>query len=144
LQLGVPACSLEGVSWWNRTAAVNAFFADAVFVYSVTGDELVKQATLAAAKAMDRRQRATAVKLVRSVADEVRQQLTEEAGPDNMANRLEQLATEISLRDSTVRDSVRERRLPLHEQLERVVGSWRAYRDATVFWRLFPTFFSGR
>jgi hypothetical protein len=133
------------VGWWNGTGAVNDFFADAVFVYRVTGDELVKQATLAAAKAMNRRQRAVAVKFVRGVAEELRGQLTEEAGPDGMAHRLEQLASEIGLQDSTVRDAVRDRRaLDLHEELERVVGDWRTYCDATMFRRLFPNLFNGR
>ncbi len=144
LQLGVAACSLEGVGWWNGAGAVNGFFADAVFVYRVTGDGLVKEAVLAAAKAMGWRQRAVAVKFVRGVADEVREQLTVEAGPEGMAHRLEQLASEIGLRDSTVRDGVHDRGLDLHEELEKVLGNWRAYCDATVFRRLFPNLFNGR
>jgi hypothetical protein len=145
LQLGLAPCSVEGVGWWNGAGAVNDFFADAVFVYRVTGDELVKQAALAAAKAMNRRQRAAAVKFVRGVADEVRGQLTEEAGPEGMARRLEQLASEISLRDSTLRDAVHDgRALDLHKELERVLGNCRAYCDATVFRRLFPNLFNGR
>jgi hypothetical protein len=143
LQLDVAACSLEGVGWWNGAGAVNSFFADAVFVYRVTGDELVKEAALVAARAMGWRQRAVAVKFVRGVADEVREQLTVEAGPDGMAHRLEQLASEIGLRDSTV-DGVHDRALDLHEKLEKVLGNWRAYCDATVFRRLFPNLFNGR
>jgi len=71
----------------------------AVFVYRMTGDELVKEATLVAVKAMDWRQRAVAVKFVRGVADELREQLTEEARPKGMPHRLEQLASEIGFRD---------------------------------------------
>jgi hypothetical protein len=78
----------------------------------------------------------------------VREQLTEEAGPEGMAHRLEQLASEIGLRDSTVhstvRDGVHDRALDLHEKLEKVLGNWRAYCDATVFRRLFPNLFNGR
>jgi hypothetical protein len=145
LQSGVAVCSFEDVGWWNATGAVNGFFADAVFVYRVTSDELVKQAALTAAQAMNQRQRAAAVKFVRGVAEEVREQLTEEPGPEGTAHRLEQLASEISLRDSTLRDAVRDRRaLDLFEELERVLGNWRAYRDATVFRRLFPNLFNGR
>jgi hypothetical protein len=133
------------VRWWNRALGVNGFFADAVFVYRVTGDELVKEAVLAVAEEMNRRQRAAAVNFVRSVADEVREQLTEEAGPDSMAHRLEQLASEMSVRGSNVRDAVRDRpSLDLREEFERVLGNWRGYWDATVFRRLFPNLFNGR
>jgi hypothetical protein len=128
LQLGVAACSLEVVGWWSRVGAVSDFFADAVFVYRVTGDELVKEAVLAVANAMNRRQRAVAVKFVRGVADEMRQQLTEETGPDSMARRLEHLATEMSLRGSTARDAVRDRHaLDLREEFETALGNWRGY-----------------
>jgi hypothetical protein len=144
LQLGVAPCSLEDVGWWNGLGAANEFFADAVFVYRVTGDELVKQAALAAAKAMNRRQRVAAVKFVRGVADEARGQLTKAAGSDVMAHRLEQLASEISLRDSTAREADRDGRALIHEELERVLGNWRVYFDATVFRRLFPNLFNGR
>ena len=133
------------MGWWNRARAVNAFFADAIFVYRVTGDELVKEAVLAVAEAMNRQQRASAVKFVQSVAADVREQVTEEAGPDSMAHRLEQLAIEMSLRGSTVRDAVRDRRsLDVREEFERVLGNWRGYWDATVFRRLFPNLFNGR
>jgi hypothetical protein len=133
------------VGWWNGASAVNDFFANAVFVYRVTGDELVKKAVLAVAEAMNRRQRAAAVKFVRGVADDMRKQLTEEAGPDSMAHRLEQLASEMSLRGSTVRDTVRDRRaLDLREEFERVLGNWRGYWDATMLRRLFPNLFNGR
>jgi len=111
----------------------------------MTGDEPVRRAALAAAKAMNMRQRAAAAKFVRGVADEVRERLTEETGADGMAHRLEQLASEISLRDSTVREAARDRRaLDFHGQLERILGNWRAYCDATVLRRLFPNLFNGR
>ena len=133
------------MGWWNRARAVNDFFADAVFVYRVTGDELVKEAALAVAEAMNRRQRAAAVKFVQGVADDMRQQPTEEAGPDSMAHRLDQLAGEMSLRGSSVRDAVGDRSaLDLREGFERVLGNWRGYWDATVFRRLFPNLFNGR
>ena len=112
----------------------------AVFVYRVTGDELVKEATLVAAKAMDWRQRAVAVKFVQGVADEVRDGRTP-AG--SMTHRLEQRASEIGFRDSTI-DGVYDRALDLHEELEKVLGNWRAYTDATVFRRLFPNLFDSR
>ena len=145
LQLRVAPCSLEGVGWWSGAGAVRDFFADAVFIYRETGDELVKQAALTATKAMNRRQRAAAVRFVRGVADEVREQRTEEAGPEGMAHRLEQLASEISLRNSTLRDVVRARHaLDLHEKLARVLSNWRTYCDATVFRRLFPNLFDNR
>jgi hypothetical protein len=124
---------------------VSNFFADAVFVYRVTGDELVKQAILAVAEAMNRRQRAAAVNFVRGVADDIRQQVTEESGPDSTAHRLDQLASEMSLRGSSVRDAVRDRRaLDLREEFEKALGNWRGYWDATVFRRLFPNLFNGR
>jgi hypothetical protein len=131
------------VGWWNCARAVNGFFADAVFVYRVTGDELVKEAVLAVAERMNSRQRAAAVKFVRGVADDMRERLTEEAGPDSMAHRLEQLASEMSVRGST--DVVGDRRvLDLREEFETVLGNWSGYFDATVFRRLFPNLFNGR
>jgi len=105
----------------------------------------VKQAILAVAEAMNGRQRAAAVTFVRGVADDIRQQVTEEFGPDSMTHRLNRLASEMSLRGSGVRDAVRDRRaLDLREEFERVLGNWRGYWDATAFRRLFPNLFNGR
>ncbi len=134
------------MGWWNRARAVNAFFADAVFVYRVTGDRLVRLAALAAAKEMNTPQRAAAVKFVRGVADDMREQRTAEAGPDGAADLLEQLANEISLREWTIRDVVHQRcaLADLDEELERALGSWFGYCDSSLFRRRFPILFNGR
>ena len=129
------------MGWWNRARAVNAFFADAVFVYRVTGDGPVRLAALAAAKEMSTSQRAAAVKFVRDVADDMREQRTAGGGSDGAAALLEQLASEISLRDWTIRDVVHDRRAlaDLDEELERALGSWLGYCDFAVFRRRFPS-----
>jgi hypothetical protein len=141
----VADCSLEGVGWWNGAGTVSDFFADAVFVYRVTGDELVKEAVLAVADAMNRRERAVAVKFVRSLARDVRDLLVDEAASGSVTHRLEQLASEMSLRGSIARDGVRDRRASdLRETLETILGSWRAYWDTTVVRRLLPKLFNSR
>ncbi len=130
----------------DRARAVNAFFADAIFVYRVTGDMLVRQAALAAANEMNTSQRAAAVKFVRDVADDMREQRTAGGGPDGAAALLEQLASEISLRDWTIRDVVHDRcaLADLDEELERALGSWLGYCDSSLFRRRFPILFNGR
>jgi hypothetical protein len=135
-----------GWGWWNRARAVNDFFADAVFVYRVTGDRLVRLAALAAAKTMNTTQRGAAIKFVRGVADDMRERGTGEAGPDGAADLLDQLANEISLRDWTIRDVVHDRcaLADLDEELENALGSWLGYCDSSLFRRRFPILFNGR
>ena len=95
--------------WWNRARAVNAFFADAVFVYKVTGDGPVKTGGPCSREgdggpAARRRREVRARRCGRHARTAY-----SGSGPDGAAALLEQLASEISLRDSTIRDVVDDR-----------------------------------
>jgi hypothetical protein len=78
--------------------SVNNFFADAVFVYRVTGDRPVKLAALAAAKGMKMSQRAAAVRFVRSVAANSRLDKGVRAGGRCAANGRIVVATDCTAR----------------------------------------------
>jgi hypothetical protein len=135
-----------GMGWWNGAGAVNDYFADAILVYMCNGDAVVRLAALAAAKVMAGPQRASAVNFVRVVVDDMRTQLANEEEANGATLRLEQLATEISLRDWTVQDAIHDRRAlaALDRELERALGNWRGYCDSTVFRRRFPDLFKHR
>jgi hypothetical protein len=124
----------------RNAGGINTYFADAVRVFSLTGDEAAHSAALSAGKTAADEQRTSMIGYLRSVASDLAQAAGADGEARTVMERIAEVADKLAEKNWTMSDIVAEKRRLKMLDAEYFHALGRA--DSGVFRRRYPMFFS--